>query len=349
MGVFEYEISARLQRFSTWKKIGIMNTRPFSSRRALGLLACTLALASSSYAQTVKILATDPVALEGTSTASFTLVRTGDSSSDLSVNLTISGTASNGVDYVAIASPVTIPAGYLAVDVPIQPILDTVNRGNKTVVLTLDGSSAYTVKGKGYATVKIVDDVFNVAPPEVTLTSPADGSVYTAPASITLSADVDCELPITRVGFYEDDKLLVTLTNAPYTYVWTNVDNGKHTIFARAVDEADKAGVSEVSHVTVSATPVVTVVSLVGNSVFVGQEIPLQAQIGDTNESISTVAFYINGKLAGKVTSAPFIYNWSDVTIGTNSIYAVATDANTSKKGTSPTISVVVVQGNGGS
>src|SRR5271170_5620696 len=189
MGVFEYEISARLQRFSTWNKIGIMNTRPFSSRRALGLLACTLALASSSYAQTVKILATDPVALEGTSTASFTLVRTGDSSSDLSVNLTISGTASNGVDYVAIASPVTIPAGYLAVDVPIQPILDTVNRGNKTVVLTLDGSSAYTVKGKGYATVKIVDDVFNVAPPEVTLTSPADGSVYTAPASITLSAD----------------------------------------------------------------------------------------------------------------------------------------------------------------
>lgn len=327
-----------------------MKTRRLAPLKTLGLLAFSLALNAGLHAQTVRIIASDPVALEGTSTAAFTLIRdVNDTNSDLAVNLDISGTASNGVDYATIASPITIPAGFLAVDVLVQPIVDTVNRGNKTVVLTLDTSSgAYAVTGSGYATVKIVDDVFDVPPPTVTLTSPGESNVFTSPAAITLSANVDCELPILRVGFYQDDQLLVTLTNTPYTFVWTNPGNGKHTLFARAVDEDNKAGVSDTVEVTVSATPVVTVVSLAGTNVFANQQIPLQANIGDPNEPISSVSFYVNNKLAGTVTNAPFILNWGDNTVGTYSIKAVATDANTGLTGTSPKLSVTVVPFIGG-
>src|SRR5580704_16920349 len=223
-----------------------MNSYP-PNWKIFGPFVSVFALNASVHAQSVKIIASDPVALEGTSTASFTLIRPdGDTNSDLAVNLDFSGTASNGVDYATISSPVTIPAGYLAVDVLVQPIIDTVNRGNKTVVLTIDtNSGTYSVTGSGHATVKIVDDVFDVPPPTVTLTSPGESNVFTSPATVTLSADVDCELPILRVVFYQDDQLLATLTNAPYTYVWTNPGNGKHKSFARAIDEANKAGVSD--------------------------------------------------------------------------------------------------------
>jgi hypothetical protein len=326
-----------------------MNTRHLAHWRKFSLVVCAFALNVSVHAQSVKIIASDPVALEGTSTASFTLIRADDATtnSDLAVNLDISGTASNGVDYTAISSPVTIPAGYLAVDVLVQPILDTVNRGNKTVILTLDtNSGTYAVTGSGHATVKIVDDVFDVPPPTVTLTSPGESNVFTIPATITLAANVDCELPILRVGFYQDDKLLATVTNAPYTYVWTSSDTGKHTLFARAVDEANKAGVSDTVEVTLSATPIVTVV--VPSSIFADQNYPVQAQIGDPNEPISSVSFYINNKLVGTVTSAPFIYYWNDNTTGTFNLKAVATDANTGLTGTSAKVSVTVEPFNGG-
>src|SRR5256885_3248814 len=62
------------------------------------------------------------------------------------------------------------------------------------------------------------------------------------------------------------------------------------TLFrSRAVNEFDKAGVSDHVHVTVSSTPIVTVSSLLGNDIFQFQMIPLQADIADQNEQISSV------------------------------------------------------------
>src|SRR6266480_3308451 len=83
----------------------------------------------------VQLLATDPTALEGASTGAFTLIRSRDTNADLAVNYLIKGTASNGVDYVLLPSSATIPAGFLAADIVVQPIVDPMNRGNKTVVL----------------------------------------------------------------------------------------------------------------------------------------------------------------------------------------------------------------------
>src|SRR5579859_1565039 len=135
--------------------------------KTLTLASCALALAAQLNAQTnistnlptVSILAPDPVALEGTSTASFTLIRHGNTNAALAVSLAFSGTGSNGVDYAAVASPVTIPAGFLAVDVPIHPLV--VNTGNKTVIATVETNSAYHVGYRSHAKVEIIDDLFN--------------------------------------------------------------------------------------------------------------------------------------------------------------------------------------------
>ena len=116
----------------------------------------------------VNIVATDPVAIEGTNcwvwpgetnlpptwaawptavcrfftncgpkTATFTVRRFGDTNGDLTVPYDIGGTASNGVDYVALPGFVTIPSGECRALITIVPIDDGPPDVNKTVILAL--------------------------------------------------------------------------------------------------------------------------------------------------------------------------------------------------------------------
>jgi hypothetical protein len=91
----------------------------------------------------VRIIAIDSLASErvptnGTNTATFKIYRTGPTNLDLTVFYSVHGTASNGVDYVAIGSPATIPAGRHSARVVIVPIDDDLEEGSETVVLKLE-------------------------------------------------------------------------------------------------------------------------------------------------------------------------------------------------------------------
>ena len=118
----------------------------------------------------VSIVATDPIAVAGTNSwfwpgvtnatpdwtnwpppswryftnwapkdALFTVRRFGDAGNPITVNYSIGGTASNGVDYVALPGYATIPAGIDYALIPIIPI-DT-NTFPKTVILKLDADT----------------------------------------------------------------------------------------------------------------------------------------------------------------------------------------------------------------
>jgi hypothetical protein len=120
----------------------------------------------------VSIVATDPVAIEGTNcwvwpgetnatptwvawptavcrlftncgpkTATFTVRRSGDTNDDLTVFYDIGGTASNGVDYVALPGSVTVSAGERRALITIVPIDDGPPDVNKTVILALTPST----------------------------------------------------------------------------------------------------------------------------------------------------------------------------------------------------------------
>src|SRR5260370_33475843 len=93
----------------------------------------------------VVVVAPDPIAMEGTSSGAFTLIRYGPTDADLAVDVQLSGTASNGVDYASISNVITIPKGALATDVKVDPIIDKVNRGNKTVNLTIHTNADYRI------------------------------------------------------------------------------------------------------------------------------------------------------------------------------------------------------------
>ena len=93
-------------------------------------------------------------------------------------------------------------------------------------------------------------------PPSVALTSPADGSSYVAPASVSLAASAsDADGSVSRVEFMANGTLVATDTTAPYSYSWTNVAAGSYTLTARAVDDAGAIAGSSARTITVTAPP----------------------------------------------------------------------------------------------
>jgi hypothetical protein len=77
----------------------------------------------------------------GPKPATFTVHRFGETNDDVTVNYDIGGTASNGVDYVALPGYVTVPAGERSAFITIVPIDDDPPDVIKTVILTLDKST----------------------------------------------------------------------------------------------------------------------------------------------------------------------------------------------------------------
>lgn len=71
--------------------------------------------------------------------------------------------------------------------------------------------------------------------------------------------------------------------------------------------------------------------------------IPLTATAADVDGTVSSVTFYNGAATIGKVTAAPYVYNWKNMPAGTYSITAVAVD-NSGMKTTSSTISFTVVK-----
>src|SRR5262245_19364595 len=86
---------------------------------------------------TVTVAASDATAAEPASTGKFTIKRVGDLTAALSVNVASSGTATSGVDYKAIPSPIVIPAGKASVTITVTPIDDADLEPLESIILTV--------------------------------------------------------------------------------------------------------------------------------------------------------------------------------------------------------------------
>ena len=107
----------------------------------------------------VTITATDASAAEaGLGTGTFTISRLGVAEGDLTVPLSLSGSATEGDDFQAITRAAVIPAGQSSVALTLTPVDDAVDESRETVVLTISADAAYTVGTAGSATVNIADN-----------------------------------------------------------------------------------------------------------------------------------------------------------------------------------------------
>jgi hypothetical protein len=88
----------------------------------------------------------------------------------------------------------------------------------------------------------------------VSLTSPANGATFTAPATITLLATAsDADGTITAVEFYRGGTIqLGADTTSPYSVTWNNVPAGSYQLTAVARDNTSGMTVSSTITITVN-------------------------------------------------------------------------------------------------
>src|SRR5262249_53361735 len=91
-------------------------------------------------------------------------------------------------------------------------------------------------------------------PPTVSLTAPANGATYTAPATVNMTANAsDPENRLSKVEFYNGATLLGTSTAAPYAFTWSSVAAGTYTLKAKAYDLDGASTSSATVTITVNA------------------------------------------------------------------------------------------------
>ena len=237
-----------------------------------------------------------------------------------------------------------------------------------TTLLGSDAASPYTFSWTGVAagtysiTAKAYDNTTGITTssavsitvnpasnilPTVSLTSPASGATFTAPATVSIAATAaDADGSISKVEFYQGTTLLGSDAASPYTFSWTGVAAGTYSITAKAYDNTTGITTSSAVSITVNPAanilPTVSLTSPASGATFTAPAtVSIAATAADADGSISKVEFYQGTALLGSDAASPYTYSWTSVAAGTYSITAKAYD-NTTGITTSTAVSITV-------
>ena len=193
----------------------------------------------------------------------------------------------------------------------------------------------------------VVNNCTNISP-VVTLTSPQNGSSFTAPALITITANAsDVDGTVSKVEFYNQTTKLGEKTTSPFSFTWSNVPAGTYSLTAVATDNFNAKTTSSAISISVNngtppvnKPPIVRIVSPEKGSSFISPAtITITANASDSDGSISNLEFFHGAIKLGEIKAPPYIYTWTDVSPGIYILTAVATDNSNS---TAKSASVIV-------
>ena len=213
----------------------------------------------------------------------------------------------------------------------------SVTAGTYTLTaVAYDGSGASTTSAPVTFSVSTGSGGGN-ARPIVTVTSPTAGATFTAPATITLSANaVDPDGEIARVEFFANSQHVATELVAPYLLNWPSVPAGTYTLTAVAYDGSGASTTSAPVTFSVStgsgggnARPIVTVTSPTAGATFTAPAtITLSANAVDPDGEIARVEFFANSQHVATERVAPYLLDLTNVPAGTYTLTAVAYDTS---------------------
>lgn len=172
---------------------------------------------------------------------------------------------------------------------------------------------------EAFVTVTVVETQNQL--PEVQLTSPLDGAVFSVGEEITLAATAtDEDGSIDRIHFKINDDFYRRDETSPYSQVFTPQNPGTYTLAARAFDNS--GGSSEVSiSVTVqdaeNLLPEVDITAPTEGTVYaLGEEITITANATDMDGSIDRVNFKINDNFYRGDATSPYSQTFAPETAG---------------------------------
>jgi hypothetical protein len=174
-------------------------------------------------------------------------------------------------------------------------------------------------------------------PPTVSVTAPLPNTPFSAPASISITANAsDSDGTISKVEFYNGQTLLGSDTTSPYAYTWNNVGVGTYSITAKAYDNANATTQSSAVSVVVTSTlppntpPTASITAPLANAVYtLPVNIPITVTAADVDGSVSSIDIMVH-TAAGTTTlttlTTPSTYTWRNPTAGEYTITAKVTD-----------------------
>lgn len=253
----------------------------------------------------------------------------------VSIYSTTSGGGYGGYSGTSVASPVV--AGVAALMISANPSLSASDVATLLKANADDLGAAGWDPSFGYGRVNAYRAVAAAAasipvpdttPPTATITSPATGSTLTGTVTVALAASDNTN--VTRVDLYVDGAFYGSDTTSPYGFGWntSTTTNGPHTLTANAVDGAGNVGTSATVTVTVSNVVDTTAPTVAISSISMSGNKLLVSVSATDNVAVAKVELYVDGRLAGTKTAAPYTYtvNLNSVAPGTHTVQAKAYD-----------------------
>jgi hypothetical protein len=167
--------------------------------------------------------------------------------------------------------------------------------------------------------------------PTVVLKSPLNGSSYSSKAAIVLTATAtDVDGSINKVEFYTGTTLIQSIATPPYTFTWTEMPAGTHSITAKATDNWNATATSTTAVIRVivpNQNPIVALTAPMNQATYLtGNPIPLAATASDPDGVIKSVSFYQGSVLIRTLTAPPYAFTWTTSVVGTYQLIAKAID-----------------------
>jgi RHS repeat-associated protein len=180
---------------------------------------------------------------------------------------------------------------------------------------------------------QVVNITVNVpnAPPAVNLTAPANGAVFTAPATVQLQAAAsDTDGTVSQVEFFQNGALLGSTNVTPYAMSVGSLGQGSYTFSARATDNRGGTATSAAAVVSVTAPNTAPSIALTSPAAGAGYlapaEVVLAATASDRDGAVAKVEFHVGSTLIATATAAPYTASWSATAAGTYTFTAKAYD-----------------------
>lgn len=335
----------------TAAQLVLTNAQPGQSGRysvrvsnAVGSVMSSEALVTVIALPTLIVSAVDANASESVpNPGAFLITRVGSTNFPVSVNFSLAGSASVGVDYQPIASPVAVPAGVVTATLEVTPINDALRESVETVFLRLLAAPGYIVGAPDTATVVISDD--DNARPSISLTAPSEGGLYPiTPTNILMAASAgDSDGSVRSVQFFNHGtNLLGEVTSAPFQFAWTNAPFGSNRITAVAVDDLEAATTSASLGIYVNFPPTAEITSPFNGAAFSPPtNITVMVNAMDADGEVARVDFYQGVNLVGSDPASPYTVTLTNLDVGTHTLSARAID-NRGMSSISSVIAVVV-------
>jgi RHS repeat-associated protein len=267
------------------------------------------------------------------------------------------------------AAPATIPLAASVSD-PGDTITRVEYYSGSTLIVTLTTAPySYSWTGRGVGsysvTVRATDSngvtstsspvnfsVVSNQPPAVSIASPASGSRYDPPATISLTANAsDTDGSVSTVEYFQGSTKIGNGAGSNWAFNWGGVPVGTYSVTARATDNGGAVTVSAPVAVNVGyATPSVALQSPTPGSVYLqGTEILLAATASTPSGTIQRVTFYDSDRPIGTgfLTGSTYQLRWNGAVPGGYAITARALDSR-GIEGASAVASITVLSTGGG-